>query len=313
MADGIHSEDRTSISRAGLRRDIAQVLLGLQPGERMPTVRALTERFGGSLGATQAAVASLQADGAFRTTSRGRNGTVLDERSVGALWAAAREEPFVVLLPLPSTRRIHALATAIKACLSRDGLEAYLGFTRGSQKRLDALRSRRCHAVVMSTLAARAVVGQSEEIALDLAPSSYVLEHRVLVRTDANGDPVSPRVVGIDTDSFDFRWLSRLEFPADAQVVHGSYMHLLDLLNQGGIDAMVWDTEETFGTVGSGIIARPLAPATLQDTGAANTSASMVIRREDAGVRAVLGAVLDTQTLTELQQDVLSGARAAEY
>jgi hypothetical protein len=276
-------------------------------------MRDLTERFGGSLGATQAVVARLEQEGAIRTTSRGRRGAVLDERALGLLWAAAREEPFVIILPLPSTRRIHALATAIKACLTGAGIEAYLGFIRGSQKRLVALRALRCHAVVTSSLAASATTGPGELIAIDLPPGSYVLEHRVLRRVGQDGHLVAPERVGVDTDSLDFQRLSDLEFAGDSARVSGSYMHLTELLNQGLIDAMVWDVEETFATPGPRVADVPLSDATRATIGTANTSASIVVRRDDVAAREVVRVTLDDPVLAAVQREVLEGARTAEY
>jgi hypothetical protein len=292
---------------------VAECLLAVAPGDRLPTMRWLADRFGGSLGATQAVVARLEEEGTIATSGRGRKGAVMEARSIGGLWAAARDEPLVITLPLPSTRRVHALATALKLGLTGAGIEAYLGFIRGSQQRLAALRALRCHAAVMSVLAAGVLVGPDEQVVLALPAGSYVLEHRVLFRTDAQGDPVPPLRVGVDDDSTDFRRLSQLEFPASATRVSGSYMRLVELLNRGDIDAMVWDVEETFASLGPGVADRPLADTTRAALGDANTAPAIVVRRGDVAARLVLEAALHPATILEVADEVLGDRRNAEY
>jgi hypothetical protein len=301
-------------SRGGhLRREVAETLLGVAPGERMPTMRELADRFGASLGATQAVVARLEHEGAVTTTHRGRSGAVLRDRSVGALWSAAREEPFVLALPLPSTRRIHALATALKASLSAAGVEAYLQFIRGSQRRLAALRTNRCHAIVMSALAAGALAGAGEVTVLELAAGSYVREHRVLYRGAPGTAWGPPDRVGVDPDSHDFLRLSELEFPAEATRVLGSYMHLAELLRRGDIDALVWDADEQFVALGPDVADRPLAPGTLDAVGTANTVAAVVTRASDRAAALVVQAAMAGPELRRVQDEVLEGRRNAEY
>src|SRR5262245_2292212 len=263
-----------------LRRSVAESLLEIAPGSRLPTVRHLASRFGASLGATQATLARLESDGAIGTSHRGRNGAVLEQRSIGKLWVAARNDPFVLALPLPSTRQIHALATALRAALAGEGIEAYLQFIRGSRKRLAALQSNRCHAIVMSSLAAAALVGRDEAVVLELWPRSYVWEHRVAYRLDADVRDGLQRI-GVDADSLDFQRLSELEFPNATSQVVGSYMRLSELPNLGEIDAMVWDVQETFATLGPGLADRPLSRATIQAVGAGNTIAALVCRAGD--------------------------------
>jgi hypothetical protein len=279
----------------------------------MPTVRDLAMRFGASLGGTQAVLASLAADGVVVSHHRGRSGAILEQRSVGKLWAAAREEPFVIALPLPSTRRIHALATAIKSVLAGAQVEAYLQFIRGSQQRLAALRSNRCHAIVMSALAAGSLTGSDETIVLELNPGSYVKEHRVLVRADVMTGAVDRLRVGVDSDSVDFVRLTDLEFPIRASTQTGSYMLLADLLNQGRIDALVWDAEEGFASPGADVADRPLSPATLDAIGASNTIAAVVARAADTAVAHVVRAAMRVPWIVQVQEEVLDGRRTAEY
>ena len=65
-------------------------------------------------------------------------------------------------LPLASSPRYEALATAIKQLLTKAGLEVFLIFVRGSRQRLQAVRDGRCHLTVMSSFAAAELCGPED-------------------------------------------------------------------------------------------------------------------------------------------------------
>ena len=116
-----------------------------EPPSRLPTIRDLAHEHGSSLASIHAAMGRLEEAGAIRLETRGRLGAFLVDRSVGRLWATAENGPLVISLPLASSPRYEALATAIKQLLTNAGLEVFLIFVRGSRQRLQAVREGRCH------------------------------------------------------------------------------------------------------------------------------------------------------------------------
>ena len=92
--------------------------------------------------------------GAIVLERRGQLGTFLRGQDLGLLWENAEGGPFVVALPLARTHRYEGLATALKTQLMTVGVETFLMFVAGSQRRIQALRSGSCTVVVMSALAA---------------------------------------------------------------------------------------------------------------------------------------------------------------
>ncbi|MGZ6295074.1 MAG: YhfZ family protein, partial [Candidatus Limnocylindrales bacterium] len=162
----------------------ATELIGIEPGDRVPTIRHLAARCGSSLGATLAEVTRMEDEGLVSLDRRGRSGTFLVSRSLGGLWFAARRSPLVIALPLPSTPRVHGLATAIKTLLTEASVQCFLVFIRGSRNRLTALREARCHVAVMSSLAADERRSRSEIVILELPNESFVREHRVYYVAD---------------------------------------------------------------------------------------------------------------------------------
>ena len=297
-----------------LRQQIAALLMTtVAPGERLPTVRALAERLGASIGTVQGVLARLERDGAIEVARRGRRGAYLDRRSLEHLWAAAESEPLILSLPLPLTPRVNGLATAIRALLSEAGVPAYLSFVRGSRRRLEELRHDRCRVAVMSALAADER-SADEAIAQELPPQSYVIEHRVYLRPDVASLERPLRVV-FDRDSADFQRITELEFAGQgAEFVPATYMQFARLMNEGRVDGAVWDADEALAAhLPAFMTERPLSAAVRKSLADRNSRASFVVRSDDAVAHHVVTTVLRPPALLAIQQEVIAGTRVPEY
>jgi DNA-binding transcriptional regulator YhcF (GntR family) len=131
---------------------LAARLLGVELGERLPSVRALASKTDMSIGAVSNALNHLEEMGAVQIQKRGHLGFYLEGRSVADLWKVAERGSIVIAFTIPSNLRFEGLATALKTLLSEAGIEACLIFIRGSSTRIRALREKRCHAVVLLEL-----------------------------------------------------------------------------------------------------------------------------------------------------------------
>lgn len=295
-----------------LRRRMARALLGIGPGDRLPTVRDLAARHGASVGATQEALARFEVDGAIAVDRQGRSATLV-RRVLGDLWSAAEGGPLILALPLPSTRRIEGLATAIKAKLAEAAVESYLVFIRGSRQRILALRQQRCHAVVMSALAAKELCGPGEDTVLELPVGSFVKEHHVYVASDREA-PGEPLRVVMDRDSLDFQLLTELEFRGSgATFVPATYMQFPRLMAERRAEAVIWDVEEAESRMPSFVRDRPLSQGVLDRIGDSNLRAACVTRASDSSVRHILTACLDPATVMQIQREVVESRRVPEY
>jgi hypothetical protein len=307
-----HGAVRERIRADELRRRMARALLEIGPGDRLPTVRDLAASQGASIGATQEALARFEVDGAIAVDRQGRT-TTLVRRVLGDLWAAAEGGPLILALPLPSTRRIEGLATAVKAQLADAGVESYLVFIRGSRQRVLALRQQRCHAVVMSSLAAKELGGPDEDTVLELPAGSFVKEHRLYVATDGRSSDEPLRVV-MDRDSLDFQLLTELEFrDSGATFVPATYMQFPRLIAERRADAVIWDVEEAESRMPSFVHDRELSQGVLDKIGDSNLRAAFVARRPDTSVRRILTASLDQAAVMKVQGEVVQAQRVPEY
>lgn len=308
------NERREPVSGDELRRRMAQELLGVVPGDRLPTMRSMGSTLGASLGAVHQTLVKLEEAEAIDVDRRHGRGAVMLGRSVGRLWWEAEHEPLVVSLPLPTAPRIQGLATAIKALLAAHDVAAYLIFMRGARRRLEGLRRRQCHVAVMSGLSAQAIAGPAEELILELPDRSFVQEHRVYyIDRPGRGDQIERAI--IDEDSSDFDILTRLEFGAtDTELVPATYMQCLRLIEEDRADAAILDAEEDIvARLPRTIRDRPLGEHVRAEIGERNTRAALVGRRGETSVRRVLEACLDPGQLLRIQADVLRRDRVPEY
>jgi hypothetical protein len=282
------------------------------PPSRVPTVRQLVHEHRSSLASIHAAIARLEGGGAIEVERRGRLGAFLVSRSVGRLWAAAEGGPLVVSLPLASSLRYEALATAIKQLLTRGGLEVFLIFVRGSRQRLQAVREGRCHLAVMSTFAAAELCGPDDRVVVELAPDSYNTGHRVFY-TSAGPERHPLRVI-VDRHSADQQLLTALEFAgADVELVLAMTGQITRLLTNGQADAAVWTSDEMQATRLGGILDRPLAPAVRARVGNTDTRAALVGRASDAEILGAVTAQIVAAEVAGIQRDVMSGQVVPEY
>jgi YhfZ-like protein/helix-turn-helix protein len=282
-----------------------------EPPSRVPTVRQLVREHRSSLASIHAAISRLEAAGAIEVERRGRLGAFLVSRSLGPLWAAAEGGPLVVSLPLASSLRYEALATAIKQLLTTAGLEVFLIFVRGSRQRLQAVREGRCHLAAMSSFAAAELCSPDDRVVVELGPNSYNTGHRVFY---SSGQPRQPLRVIVDRHSADQQLLTALEFTgSDVELLPAMTGQITRLLTNGQADAAVWTIDEMQATRLGGILDRPLGDSVRARIGDTDTRAVLVGRTSDAGVMQAVAGQVDAAQVAKIQAAVMSGRVVPEY
>ena len=283
-----------------------------EPPSRLPTIRELAHDHGSSLSSIHAAIGRLEEAGAIQIETRGRLGAFMVERSVGRLWAIAENGPLVISLPLASSPRYEALATALKQLLTAAGLEVFLIFVRGSRQRLQTVREGRCHLTVMSRFAASELCGPEDSVVVELAPDSYNTGHRVFYLAE-NPDPHPVRVI-VDRHSADQQLLTALEFSgADVTLVPAMPAQITRLLASGQADAAVWTIDEMQVGRPDGILDRPLRAEVRQQIGDRMTRAVLVGRASNAAVLRAVTTPIQSAAVAEIQLDVMAGRVVPEY
>jgi hypothetical protein len=291
---------------------LAKYLLGVRQGERLPTVRQMARLNHRSVGAISNALSIIEETGTVKIDRRGHLGSYVESRSIGGLWAIARREPIVISFPLIAHPRLEGLATALKKQIGEADIDVYLIFIRGSRTRLKALRENRCHIAVMSVYAAEALCRDTEQIVMRLPAQTFVARHEVFYRPDA--PETGALRVAIDRDSFDVEGITELEFKdRDVDLKPVTFMQLPRLLHSDYVDAGIWSIDDMQAHLDNRILHRPLSARVRNLVGDGDTAAALVARADDDGVRSVARAILEIDTILEIQQKVMSGEMVPEY
>lgn len=291
---------------------LAENLIQLKIGQRLPSIRSLSASTHMSVGSVSTALNGLQDLGAVKIEKRGHLGSILVDISVVELWNLVEDGPLVIAMTLPMHRRFEGLATGLKRSLERAGISVYLIFIRGSRTRLKALREKRCHVAVMSGLAASELCGEGQEILFTLPPGTWVSNYSLFYRQIPAGERLL-RVV-VDPDSYDHKRLTELEFEGQqVELRPASFVQFSHLLKNGDIDALLWTTDQEEAFLGDGIANRAVSDRVMQLAGEKSISATFVGRAGSDILRSVLNATLDPGEIMQVQRDVVSGKLIPEY
>jgi hypothetical protein len=289
-----------------------ELLLAPEPPSRLPTVRELAVRHRASLSSIHTAMGRLRDTGAIEVETRGPLGAFMIGRSVGRLWEAAEGGPLVIALPLASSSRYEALATAIKQGLTNAGLEVFLIFVRGSRQRLQAVREGRCSLAVMSAFAAAEMCGPEDSVVLELWPHSYNTGHLVFYTSRAL--TAKPLRVLVDRHSADQQLLTALEFAGDGvTMLPAMTAQIARMLADGRGDAAVWTADEMLVNRPDSVLDRPMSPTVTEQVGDRDTRAVLVGTAADSDVLRATVAVLARPDVELIQTDVIAGRVAPEY
>jgi hypothetical protein len=278
----------------------------------MPTVRDLAVKHRTSISSIHVALARLREAEAIDVETRGPLGAFMVQRSLGRLWEIAEHGPLVIALPLASSARYEALATAIKQLLTQTGLEVFLIFVRGSRQRLQAVREGRCNLAVMSSFAASELTGPDDSIVVELRPESYNTGHRVFYSSTVHdGKPM--RVI-VDRFSADQQLLTALEFgTSDVQLLPAMTGQIARMLADGHGDAAIWTVDEMQVHRPPGILDRPLSPAVRAQVDGRETKAVLVGRAADGPTLQAVTRSLDGEAVEHIQSEVMAGRVVPEY
>ena len=289
-----------------------RLLVAPEPPARLPTIRDLAREHHSSLSSIHAAIGRLEEMGAITIETRGRLGAFMIERNLGRLWLTAEGGPLVISLPLASSPRYEALATAIKQLLTAAGLEVFLIFVRGSRQRLQAVREGRCHLTAMSIFASAELCGPDDAVVAELGPNSYNTGHRVFYAA-ARLDPHPIRVI-VDQYSADQQRLTALEFDGpDVTLVPAMPAQISRLLIRGQADAAIWTNDEMQVGRPEGILDRPLKAAVQERIGDLMTRAVLVGRAVNAPALRAVTASIEQGAVAAIEDDVLDGRVVPEY
>jgi hypothetical protein len=309
--------DRKLLTKQGyLARVLARRLIGASAEERFPGVAELAKGHGVGYGTVQEALRLLEVTGAVRFRRRGAQGTLVEAAHDDLLWYVANAGHFIGSLPLPYSRRYEGLATGLYALLSEAGIPTSLSYVRGGARRLEALLQGGANFAVTSLFTVEVFRTEhpgSLNVVMDLGPRTYVTEHR-LILADASKRGLEPGMrVGIDPDSPDQALITEMEledFEGEVRLLPMTYTHILRELEDGRLDAAVWNAEDVNGDRFNLV---PLSSPKARELSGANTVAAISVRADDEFSSRIVSKKLEPERLLEIQRAVLTGDELPRY
>ena len=264
------------LQKSGLATlQVAQILAGLEPVDRIPTVTELSEQCEMARGNIQIALNNLKQNHVIRLESHGQNGTIATEIDYVAMAQYCSNTGLTCVMPMPYGLRYEGLASGL----------------------YEELNQNLC---VMSQLAFEHYAQEGKDIQLIAAfgPQSYVEQHRVFVRPDFKGDWQNCKV-GVDASSVDQEMLTRFCF-ADkpVQYVPIIYSQLVPFLHSGVIDAGVWSAD----MLPEGLSYYPMPRL---DEQGKDTVAVLACRKSDHIPAQLVRKILSVERVDHIQQQVM--------
>jgi hypothetical protein len=308
------------LSKQGLAvTRIAQALLEISPGDRVEPVQEQSSRHGASVGTIQAALDYLHTSGAATIEARGRLGSFAISLDYPQLWSFAQRRALVGALPLPYARRIEGLATGLRQQCNQHALELSMRFMRGSTQRLQSLSAGEYDWAIMSRFAAETASSHGFDIDIVslLGPYSYMAGHVIVTRAN---EPLGPgdtglrpgMRIGIDLRSTDHAYSVRsIVRGMSVTFVPIEYQQGLRLVREAAIDATIWSQGDP-PTVFSDLNSAPFD--TIHEVTLTPLSeAAIVTHSGNRAVANLLGAVIQSNSLHQIQEAIVSGQRLPEY
>ena len=275
-------------------KSIAQLLLALKPGDRIPPIQAINKQIKVGVGTVQKAMAILADLNAVVINARGHLGSFVDVLDYAQLWNLAGHGPVKLVLPNADAVEFKGLSEGINLDFEERGVRARIDHNRGARFRLDSVEAGRHDACIVSHLAFEQTSAPSQLDALVLDKVDYYQPDSVVVLTHKSRSR-GPLRIGYDPSSLDHYLLTQSEFPEDkvGQIaVPCPYGHLLSALLAGAIDCCIWhrvDIGVSFALLP--IVARPVERQETLSLLKRCEIACCVFRKDRLDVRNLLGLV----------------------
>lgn len=291
---------------------IAQTLLAVREGERIPRIDDFVNNLKLGRGTIQGSLALLEDVGAVRVESRGHLGTFLIEKDNATLWKIAGHSAIIGVMPLPYSRKYEGLATGFVEVFQNGDIPFNMAFMRGAENRINSLLHSNVDFAIVSHWAAKSACRYHSDLHIfkTFGKETYVKRHGILFADKSKTKISDGMRVGIDYTSIDQQKLTLLECNnLDVQFVNVNYMQMLQYLKGGKIDAAVWNLDET--QLHSDFGVNELQSEQSRELVAMFSEAALLINNKSQ-VMQMIGDFLDNEII-HIQQLVEQGKKIPHY
>lgn len=290
---------------------LAEDFLTRRVDDRVPSIQEYAETLSASVGTVQSAVNYLQAEDVVEFVSRGRLGAFVQRINYCALWSIAKNRLMASIQPLPYSRQLAGLATALRTQFTEHEMDVNFRYIRGASIRMQLLQSNQCDWIIASRHAAEtaSVHGFDLDIAFKLGSNTYTTDQVLLIRDEFTSGLEDGMRIGIDMNSTDHAYLVRSITRRHAiTFVEIEYQRGLDFLLSGEIDATIW-TSTDLPSSGVHVIDIDHQQAQFQPL----SEAVIMVRPHDTPAKHVLASIIDVDSIQRIQHEVVTSQRLPSY
>lgn len=300
-------------SKSGLViQKIAEELLFYDVDHRIPKIEYLANKFQVGRGTIQSALKWLEDANGIKIESRGHLGTFLRYKDVKKLLRFSGLDNITAVMPLPYSRKYEGLASGLTYEFEQLGLPFNLAFMRGAKPRIDGVLAGRYDFALISKYSAIKEQEHNKDLELGilLGEQTYVSEHHIIFADPSMSKITDGMKIGIDHNSTDQKMLTMAETDGiNVDYVELNYMHLLENLKLGIIDATIWNADEI--NTGSFNLKPLSTPKALQYEQSMN-EAVCLMKKGNKRLEFIF-RLLSKEKITEIQKLVEQGEYIPRY
>ena len=291
---------------------LANMMLSIQQGERIPTVQEFSVKIGLARGTIQNALKFLIDQNAIELESRGHLGTFLKKKNMRALFGFAGIDSIVGVMPLPYSKRYEGLATGLITGLENQyDIPMSLAYMRGAQNRIAMLMDGRYDFAIVSQYAAQGIIKNDKakiRIVKSFGRQSYLANHILLLHDkNANGIRDGMRI-GVDKDSLDqMKLTEKVCKDYTVEFVPMNYNNVIDFVVKGKVDAAIWNEDELQDK------ALDINYIEVNSDHQADTEAVLVVKRENETMFRLLDEIISVETVLDTQRLVMEDKISPSY
>lgn len=294
---------KTGLAVTKLARD----LLLYEAGDHFPTIDELCVQLECSRGTVQSAIQFLVAQKCVLFKSHGKNGTFVEMINDKKLWDYVNWPTILAAMPLPSTRKLQGLTTAVSQVFQQEHhLPFHFAFMQASETRAKSMQYQKYDFIIVSKLSARLIqkTFPNFEIAVELNPYSYSEENILAFSKPEYTHLTDGMRIAYDPHSMDQAYLTNILCEGlDVKKLVMPYQNTYISLNKGEADAVI--CRKTSFTENNETV--HFQPIPYELTQGVDTIAVIMTDRNNYGMSRFLRSLLQPDQLWKIQNEVSTG------
>jgi len=293
-------------------QNLAVDLLQLKIGDKINSISAYQAQYKVARGTIQNAFNYLKEQHAVTLLHRGYLGSFIADIDYFILKKYALPETVLGTMTLPYSKLYEGFATGLYYIFDKNKINLNLAYLRGAKERINSINRKIYRFAITSRYTANDAIqkGNPIDIIADFGPHTYLSQHVILFANKNNAMIDDGMRLGIDYSSIDQERLTKkLSLNKKISLVKTAGHQIIDALEQGIIDAGVWNYDEIKNKNNQLTYVIPKIDQDILDM----TSAVIVCHKEDHVIKTIFDKILSKDDVLTLQKQVVAGQIVPRY